>query len=128
MAPLTHLPLNALQNFTDPKTGFKYPKGFALGPATIKATLPTMREPTEEEFMENVRNRKEKMKQDIMLALRTVDSLPCTWKRPVKMMRNAGWDATDAEWKDATLELFNAGVVQIQQKQDTGAIYEIWIS
>ena len=38
------------------------------------------------------------------------------------------WDAPDEEWKAATLELFNANIIQIAQKEGTGTIYEVWIT
>ncbi|KAH8048792.1 hypothetical protein JL722_12253 [Aureococcus anophagefferens] len=110
--------------YKDPKTGFSYGKDYAIGPA---AGPTRMRDPTDEEIAAELFMKKEKMKQDLMLALHTVDTLP-TAKRPLKMMKNAGWAESDALWTEVGLELFNASVLQIAQKESTGQIYEVWIT
>ncbi|KAH8093686.1 hypothetical protein JL720_4836 [Aureococcus anophagefferens] len=111
--------------YKDPKTGFSYGKDYAIGPA---AEPTRMRDPTDEEISAELFMKKEKMKQDLMLALHTVDTLPTAWKRPLKMMKNAGWAESDALWTEVGLELFNASVLQIAQKESTGQIYEVWIT
>ena len=112
--------------YVDAKTGFQYPKNYAIGPAKIPGVR--MREDTDEEKAMKLELKKEKMKQDFMLALHTAETLPTTWKRPIKMMRNAGWEEPENLWRDCALELFNANVLQIAQKEKTGQIYEVWIT